>query len=731
MRYCPVCERNYGGDVDVCAVDGGLLRDSGPKQDPFVGKVIKGRYRVLEKLGEGGMSVVYLAEQINVERKVALKVLHGEYARDDGFIRRFRQEAKLAASLNHRNVIQIYDFDQGEDGNLFIAMEYLVGNNLKDIICAPSLEISRAVHLAVQIADGLGAAHRAGVIHRDIKPENIMVAARGDEVKLMDFGIARLREPGESTRLTRVGMIMGTPAYMAPEQIQGNEINEKTDIYAFGIVLYEMLSRTVPFTAPTPAAVLMKHLNEIPVPLRKLRREVPSQLERIVSQALEKKPERRPANMEAIAASLRKVAREFAPTTIDKTLAVTRSLNTIDRNGIRVWLEKMLRSGKREPAAVPKTEKENKRTEVFSTSNAASGGTQPQTIVATMALTQSLESLQGRSKVWKWATLGGGALLLALLTVWAGTVWHRRVPDKETVAARPETRLPSPAPTEIVSVGIVADRPELAVKEHMELRLLARFADGTKKEINEPVQWTSSDPSVLLVGAGGRAEAKEVGKVDITARYRDVESPPITMVVIQPPLPPPPPVSAPRLVSMRIQASKTELTASEFIFLRLRGKYSDGQEREINRGIHWESSNNSIASVNSKGQVFALKDGKTQVIARADEIASAPLNLVVKSPIVARQKPEPAKAIPADKPSVEAKEPEVPKRVQPAKAPDLNEYINVARSYRERGQYARALAELKKADALDATNKEIETEIAITKRACNAEMVLGRSDLRC
>jgi eukaryotic-like serine/threonine-protein kinase len=335
MKYCPICERTYGDEVGVCDIDGSALRDSAPKQDALVGKTIKGRYRVIEKLGEGGMSVVYLGEQINVERKVALKVLHAEYARDEAFVRRFRQEAKLAPSLNHRNVIQIYDFDQAEDGNLFIAMEYLVGNNLKEVIRAGTLEISRAVNLGVQIADGLSAAHRAGVIHRDIKPENIMVVGRGDDVKLMDFGIARLRETGASTRLTRAGMIMGTPAYMAPEQIEGNEINEKTDVYAFGIVLYEMLSKTVPFTAPTPAAVLMKHLKETPVPLRKLRRDVPAQLERIVIQALEKKPERRPAKMEEISDSLRQVERELAPITPAKTMLVTQPVEMIRTQAAR------------------------------------------------------------------------------------------------------------------------------------------------------------------------------------------------------------------------------------------------------------------------------------------------------------------------------------------------------------------------------------------------------------
>ena len=416
MKYCPICERIYADEVGVCDVDGGILRDSAPKQDTFVGKTIKHRYRVIEKLGEGGMSVVYLAEQINIERKVALKVLHGEYARDETFVRRFRQEAKLAASLNHRNVIQIYDFDQGEDGNLFIAMEYLVGRNLKEVICAGTLEISQAVHLGIQIADGLGAAHRAGVIHRDIKPENIMVVGREDEVKLMDFGIARLREAGASTRLTRAGMIMGTPAYMAPEQIEGREINERTDIYAFGIVLYEMLSKRVPFTAPTPATILMKHLKETPVPLRKLRREIPAQLERIVTQALEKQPERRPANMEQIAASLHKAEREFAPGTLAKTLMVTQPFEVIEadatrqESGARSLLGKVRRAlgAKEHGSAVESSEEPRSQQEVARDLESQEEGP-AKTVLVTVALTQAVEAIPGKRMNRKWIALGGGA----------------------------------------------------------------------------------------------------------------------------------------------------------------------------------------------------------------------------------------------------------------------------------------------------------------------------------
>ena len=297
MNVCPICEKTYGDHVSVCPADGATLRTSGPPPDPFLGQTINGRYAVIRKLGEGGMGAVYLAEQVSMSRKVALKILHGHFARDEEFVRRFRLEARLAAALNHRNVITVHDFDQAEDGSLFIAMEYLEGRTLSEVIRQDgALAVGRAVRFGMQIAQGLEAAHRAGVIHRDIKPHNIMAVGRGDDLKLMDFGIARLMD-AEGSGLTRTGMVMGTPAYMAPEQIEGGEITEQTDIYAFGIVLYELLTGRVPFTASSPRAVLTKHLQEAPVPLRTVRPEVPASVERVVMQALEKQPQARQRDM--------------------------------------------------------------------------------------------------------------------------------------------------------------------------------------------------------------------------------------------------------------------------------------------------------------------------------------------------------------------------------------------------------------------------------------------------
>jgi len=284
-----------------------MVSDAEAKRDPLIGQTIRGRFRVMRKLGEGGMGVVYLADQVNFHRKVALKVLHGYYTRDEEFIERFQREARLAAMLNHAHIVTVYDFDRREDGSLFIAMEYVEGRNLRDIIQRGGMGLREAVCFARQIAEGLDTAHRAGVIHRDIKPENIMVSSTNNEVKLMDFGIASMKDAEGMSRITRTGTIVGTPTYMAPERIERGQTDEKTDIYSFGILLYEMLTGDVPFSAPTPAAILIQQLQKVPRSLRAIRAEIPASLEEVVMQALEKEPQKRQVNIGTIARTLRKI----------------------------------------------------------------------------------------------------------------------------------------------------------------------------------------------------------------------------------------------------------------------------------------------------------------------------------------------------------------------------------------------------------------------------------------
>ena len=317
VRRCPECGRTYPDAQPLCEADGAPLQAATSPFDVFVGKTLNGRYRVIEKLGEGGMGAVYRAEQVAIGKQIALKILRGEFARNEEFVRRFRQEARLAAATNHPNVIAVYDFDQTEDERLFIAMEYVDGTPLTEVLRRDGpIEVSRAVAIALQIAEGLAAAHKAGVIHRDVKPQNVMIVRGRDGVKLMDFGIARLREADPGARLTRVGVLMGTPEYMAPEQIEGGDVTEQTDIYSFGVVLYELLAGRPPFAAPTPGAVLAKHLRTAPVSTRTLRDGIPPALEQLVMRALEKRPELRHPSMSEVARGLREIERAMLPQTV-------------------------------------------------------------------------------------------------------------------------------------------------------------------------------------------------------------------------------------------------------------------------------------------------------------------------------------------------------------------------------------------------------------------------------
>jgi serine/threonine protein kinase len=733
MKQCNVCERTYGDDARVCELDGTVLTDFGAQQDPLIGRVINGRYRVLQKLGEGGMSAVYLAEQINIERKVALKVLHGEYARDELFVRRFRQEAKLAASLNHRNVIQIYDFDQAEDGNLFIAMEYVLGKTLKGFMRAGAPDMPTVLHLAIQVADGLAAAHRAGVIHRDIKPENIMIASQSNEIKIMDFGIARLREADAATRLTRAGSIMGTPAYMAPEQIEGKPISEKTDIYAFGIVLYEMLSNHVPFTAPTPAAVLIKQLKEAPVPLRKLRREIPAQLERIVAQALEKKPERRPAKMEDVAAALRKAELEF-PASSAKHLTVTPPLESNEAERARpqpvTSTELQATIALNEDVARFDTSAKLGSQDYISENRQTSGGVgssleQP-TIASTIALTQPVEAISRKKAHWKWLLFGGAALPVAILAVWSAVTFYRQLSEENVDKPLPLAGAERPPAKTITSAVISADTEELPLNERTALRLSAQYTDGTSEEIKENIEWTSSDPSVLSFVAGGTAEARAIGEARVSARYKGVSAPPLDIRVVQTKsqhL-----VSTPRLVSLAIQAARRNLNVNGRLDLRVLGKYADGKESEL-KTVRWESSDSTIAAVNAVGEVSGRREGTVQVIARTGVVASEPMRLTVTSTAPGHQ-PRSVKETQPGK-SIVKRLPGTVRVEQAARGAQSQEHVRMARRYRERGDYAQAFVELEQARKTDPHNTQVQGEIAITKRACIAERTLGRSDLNC
>jgi eukaryotic-like serine/threonine-protein kinase len=277
--------------------------------DTLINTLFDGRYRILRKLGSGGMANVYLAEDEELGRRVAIKILNERYAGDDLFIERFRREAKSAASLSHPNIVSIYDRGEAE-GTYYIAMEVIEGRSLKELIMTHgALPVHTAIGYAKQLLEALRFAHRHGIIHRDIKPHNVLVSAdqqvKANEprLKVTDFGIAR----HGASQMTEAGSIMGTAQYLSPEQARGAPVTAASDLYSAGVVLYEMLTGKVPFTGDSAIEIAMKHVNELPKPPSSLRPEIPPELDQIVLRALAKDPEDRYQTAEEFIEDLERV----------------------------------------------------------------------------------------------------------------------------------------------------------------------------------------------------------------------------------------------------------------------------------------------------------------------------------------------------------------------------------------------------------------------------------------
>jgi serine/threonine-protein kinase len=271
--------------------------------DTLINTLFDGRYRIIRKLGSGGMANVYLAEDQELGRRVAIKILNERHANDDQFVERFRREAKNAAGLSHPNIVSIYDRGEAE-GTYYIAMEYLDGRSLKELIVARGpAPIHVAIDYARKILDALRFAHRNGIVHRDIKPHNVIVDAEG-RVKVTDFGIAR----AGTSQMTEVGSIIGTAQYLSPEQAKGAPVDQTSDLYSVGIVLYELLTGKVPFTGDSPVEIAMKHISAPPEPPSSLRPDVPEDLDLIVLRALGKTPEDRYPSAEEMDKDLARVA---------------------------------------------------------------------------------------------------------------------------------------------------------------------------------------------------------------------------------------------------------------------------------------------------------------------------------------------------------------------------------------------------------------------------------------
>ena len=289
-------------------------------QEALVGQVIASQFRVIKKLGAGGMGAVFLAEQLEMERKVVVKVLHPELsAMDPVAIERFRREAKAVAQLNHPNIVQVFVFGHTDNGQMYLAMEYIEGRDLAHELAAGPMPEPRALRILDQCCAALIEAHGAGIVHRDLKPENIMLADRygnPDYVKVLDFGIAKLHSSGgNNPTLTQAGSVFGTPRYMSPEQVKGLVVDARSDLYALGIILYEMLVGRHPFVAETTIEYLMKHVSEAVRAPSSEGIEIQPRVEALLMKCLEKAPADRYQSAAELQREVRLALRDFSEAT--------------------------------------------------------------------------------------------------------------------------------------------------------------------------------------------------------------------------------------------------------------------------------------------------------------------------------------------------------------------------------------------------------------------------------
>lgn len=298
---CPSCEKHVASGIKFCPSCGTPIVHA-PGNDQWIGRIVAGKYRVEELIGEGGMGQVFKATQLSLDKSIVLKVLRKSLLSDARTVARFQREAKAASRLNHPNAIGIIDFGQDSDDALYIAMEYVQGKDLHQILTDEGpIPERRLIRIVAQILAALSEAHAVGVIHRDLKPENIMIEQRRDQpdfVKVLDFGIAKLQEaPGsEGQALTRAGFVCGTPEYMSPEQASGAAVDPRSDLYSVGVILYQCLTGVLPFDADSPVALATMHLSEDPLPPRQKNPDIhcSDALEKLILKAMAKLPEERP-----------------------------------------------------------------------------------------------------------------------------------------------------------------------------------------------------------------------------------------------------------------------------------------------------------------------------------------------------------------------------------------------------------------------------------------------------
>jgi serine/threonine-protein kinase len=361
MKVCPACRIDYGGGEVFCPVDATRLITTSQMSaspldpnDPLIGNVLAGRYQVKNRIGEGGMGLVYEGLHRDIDKRVAIKVLRDDLSRRPEVVARFRQEAKSASRIGHENIVDIFDFGETRHGASYFVMEFLEGEDLGNLLGKKAtIEAERACDIVLQCCRALSATHAKGIVHRDIKPENIFLTQRDgidDFVKIVDFGIAKMSDietdgaPGR--KLTKTGMIFGTPEYMSPEQAGGRELDHRVDVYALGIILYECLAGRVPFEGDTFMGILTQHLTAEAPAIDEVNphAKVTQELELVIRKALAKSPDDRYQDTEelseavvcALDGRVSRATRRTPPSVLGAPL--TSELDAVPRRKTSPWV---------------------------------------------------------------------------------------------------------------------------------------------------------------------------------------------------------------------------------------------------------------------------------------------------------------------------------------------------------------------------------------------------------
>ncbi|MGE3525935.1 MAG: Ig-like domain-containing protein, partial [Gemmatimonadales bacterium] len=598
-RYCTKCGADVSGEqgnlatarmsaVQATDENGGI---------ELLRRVTIGEYEILAELGRGGMATVYLAHEISLDRKVAIKLMAPHVMFGQGMAERFRREARTAAALSHPHIIPIFAVKES-GGVLFFVMKFVAGRPLDDLIREVGpLPIPMVKAILSQVGNALGYAHRRGVIHRDIKPANVMIDDEGWAI-VTDFGIAKV---AETHGLTMTGVAVGTPSYMSPEQCAAKEVTGKSDQYSLGVVAYEMITGRQPFTADTAMAIMWQHFNDPPTPIRELRPDCPEPLEAAVMRMLEKKPDQRwPTVEDAVGALKASPLAHDDPVRLQMVALAQSSPN-----------QKLLDQIKTPTSLVPPTrESGQKPTEVIP--SVASVAVTPRS--ANLAAGESLQlsalfqdasgsTLSGRQVTWtssdpSRATVSPDGVVTAL------------APGEVIVTLTCEGKQASAVlklePAPIVAVTVTPAAGSLEAGETLQLAALLKDAQG-RTDLDRPVKWISLTPAVATVSASGLVTAVAPGTVRIEAGCEDRSG----RAELE--------VTPARVAVLSVDPAAVSLVAGEKTTLKAVPKDARGQALR-DRSVSWVSADPKVATVTDKGAVAGTDRGTTQITAECEGI---------------------------------------------------------------------------------------------------------------